>query len=66
MESWKKLKAKSGVVGPSATTGGVDLDKAERAIFAVYIAFFEMSDTISKIVEDTSVDISPTLKYIVK
>jgi hypothetical protein len=65
LEGWKQLKIKAGVVGPTAQIGGTDLDKSERAIFAVYIAFFEISDTINRIFESQG-SLSPIIKYLIK
>ncbi|CAG9334942.1 unnamed protein product [Blepharisma stoltei] len=62
---WAKLKKQSGVVGPSTRIGGDEMDQAERAIFAVYIAFFEVVDTVNKLF-DESEDLGKTLKYIIK
>ncbi|CAG9317539.1 unnamed protein product [Blepharisma stoltei] len=65
LEAWKEIKKKSGVVGPATNIGGSEMDQAERAVFAVYTAFFEMVDTVSKLFHNPS-DIGITLKNIVK
>lgn len=65
LEGWKKLKEKAGVIGPTAQIGGAELDKSERAIFSVYIAFFEISDTINRIFESQGA-LSPIVKYLIK
>jgi len=64
-KGWTELKKKSGVFGPSANIGGSELDQAERAIFGVYCAFFEITDTVSKLM-DSPGDIGKTFKFIVK
>ena len=64
-ESWAALKKRSGVIGAAATIGGKDLDQAEKAVFAVYSAFFEISETIKLIFEDIN-NAGPTVKMIVK
>ena len=63
--AWDKVKIKAQVVGPESKIGGSELDQAERAIFAVYIAYFEMSNTIKKLFDNPG-EIGATLKYIIK
>ena len=64
-KAWSELKKKSGIVGGGANIGGGDLDQAERAVFAVYTAYFEVVDTMSKIFESPS-EAGPTVKVIIK
>ncbi|CAG9327548.1 unnamed protein product [Blepharisma stoltei] len=63
--AWTNLKKKSGIFGPSTNTGGSEMDQAERAIFAVYIAFFDVIDTVNKIF-DSPEEVGLTLKFIIK
>lgn len=65
LAAWADIKKRSGVFGGAASVGGKDMDKAERAIFAVYSAFFEMTDTIHRLLKQPE-DIGETIKYIVK
>ena len=65
LKAWSELKKKSGILGAGATIGGADLDQAERAVFAVYTAYFEVVDTMGKIFESPS-EAGPTVKVIIK
>ena len=42
-QSWGLVKKKAQVTGPESKIGGSELDQAERAVFAVYVAYFDMS-----------------------
>lgn len=48
VDAWLDLKKKSGAYAGSSI-GGNDLDQAERAVFAVYVEYFEVIDTVSEI-----------------
>jgi hypothetical protein len=63
--AWNKVKQRAGAIGPSFNVGGHDLDSAERAIFAVYAAFFEITDSMHKLFESQG-ELTNTLKYLVK
>lgn len=65
INAWNDIRKRSGASGPAFNIGGGEMDQAERAVFAVYTAFFEMSDTIHKLFQTPS-DIGATLKHIVK
>ena len=64
-KTWELVKRKAQVIGPESVIGGKDMDQAERAIFAVYVGYFGISGTVKKLLEHP-VDISPTLKFIIK
>lgn len=64
-KAWELVKRKAQVLGPESKIGGNELDQAERAIFAVYTAYFEMSGTMKKFFENPG-EVSQTLKYIIK
>lgn len=63
--AWEAVKRKAQVIGPLTKIGGKELDQAERAVFAVYIAYFEMTFTMKKLFEKPT-EITPTLKLIIK
>ena len=65
VEAWVALRKKAGIAGNHLSIGGSDLDPAERAIFAVYVSFFEISDT-AKAILTGSVDAGATVKSLVK
>ena len=64
-QSWGLVKKKAQVTGPESKIGGSELDQAERAVFAVYVAYFDMSLSIKKLFENPG-DIDNTLKFIIK
>jgi len=63
--AFKDLKRRSGVMGPLTTLGGTDMDQPERALFGVYLAFFELSETFAAFVTEPD-EICDMLKYMVK
>ena len=63
--AFKELKRRSGVVGPATNIGGSDLDMAERALFSVLIAYFELSETFAGMVNDMD-EVGEMMKYLVK
>lgn len=65
ISGWRELKQVSGVKGPGSNIGGTDLNQAERAVFAVYVSLFEITDTVGKIFLKT-LEIGSSIKYIVK
>ena len=65
VSAWRELKQVSGVKGPSSNIGGSEMNQAERAIFAVYISLFGVTETVSKIFQKTGV-VGNSIKYIVK
>ena len=62
---WNQLKQKCSIVGPVMNIGGTELDQAERAIFAVYTAFFEIVDTMARIFSNVN-EVGRTVKLFVK
>lgn len=64
-EAWTSIKQISGAVGPHYSIGGLDLEQAERTLFAVYSCFFGFSDYLPKLVEVPSV-INKNIKELVK
>jgi hypothetical protein len=65
LASWQQIKTKSGLSGPAANIGRDALDQSERALFAVFASFFEITDLLGKLF-DTPEDLSETVKFIVK
>jgi hypothetical protein len=63
--AWKELKKKAGVSGPHFNIGGDELEAAERGVFAVYVAFFELSDFLQNYLNNPT-DIGKTLRFMVK
>ncbi|CAG9330078.1 unnamed protein product [Blepharisma stoltei] len=65
VRDWNTLKSLSGVSEEDSAIGGPDFDKAERAIFAVYVAFFEFAETFKNLLQDPT-SVGSTVKYLVK
>ena len=65
VEAWKQLKKKSVVAGGGMNIGGTELDQAERAVFSVYTAFFEIVETMSAIFTNVN-EAGQTVKLFVK
>jgi len=62
---WNSLKILAGISEEDSAIGGPEFDKAERAIFAVYIAFFEFAETFKKLLQEPS-NAGSTIKYLIK
>ncbi|CAG9330089.1 unnamed protein product [Blepharisma stoltei] len=62
---WNALKTLSGISEEDSALGGSEFDKAERAIFAVYLAIFEFAETFKNLLQDP-ISVGSTVKYLVK
>ncbi|CAG9335133.1 unnamed protein product [Blepharisma stoltei] len=65
LRDWNALKTLSGVSEDDSAIGGPEFDKAERAIFAVYAAFFEFSEIFKTLLQDPT-SVGSTFKYLIK
>ncbi|CAG9330091.1 unnamed protein product [Blepharisma stoltei] len=65
IRDWNTLKTLSGVCEEDSAVGGPDFDKAERAIFAVYVAIFEFAETFKNLLQDPTI-VGSTVKYLIK
>jgi len=63
--AWKDLKRKAGLNGPQYNIGGEEVETAERAVFAVYCAFFELGEFLHHYIDNPQ-DIGNTLRHMVK
>jgi hypothetical protein len=63
--AWKDLKRRADLVGPQFTIGGEELEAAERAVFAVYCAFFELGEFLHHYFDNPQ-DIGSTLRFMVR
>jgi hypothetical protein len=63
--TWNELKKRAGVAGPHFNIGGEELEKAERAVFAVYVAFFKLESFLQNFLSDPH-DLGRTLRSMVK
>ncbi|CAG9330099.1 unnamed protein product [Blepharisma stoltei] len=65
VRDWNTLKTLSGVSEEDSAIGRPEFDKAERAIFAVYLIFFEFAGTFKNLLQDPT-SVESTVKYLVK
>lgn len=59
------LKRQAKVSDPVTSLGGTHLDQAERALFAVFMAFFDISENFSALLERPR-EIGEMVKYLIK
>lgn len=50
--AFEGLKSQAKLTGPLSTLGGEELNQAERALFGVFLAFFELSGSFAELVEE--------------
>ena len=65
ISAWRDLKQAAGIKGPATNIGGTEMNQAERAVFAVYISVFDITETVSKTFANTT-NVSNSIKYLVK
>lgn len=58
------MRSISGATEEDIEIGGLEFDKAERAIFSVYAVYFEIVETFKNLLADPS-EIGTTIKYLV-
>ena len=62
---WRDLKQAAGIKGPASTIGGTELNQAERAVFAVYISLFDITEIVSNIFGNI-MQVGNSVRYMVK
>ena len=63
--AFEGLKEQAKVAGPLANIGGAELDQAERAVFGVFLTFFELSSSFASLVDDAQ-EVCSMFQFILK
>lgn len=64
-ETWNYLKKSDGSILHMSLIGGQEMEKAERALFAVYAAFFDFTNTLKSIINQPK-ESDEMMNYIVQ
>ena len=63
--AFEGLKEQAKIGGPLANIGGADIDQAERALFGVFLAFFELSSSFASLVDEAQ-EVGDMFQFILK
>ena len=63
--AWQTMKKEAGVTGPVANIGGLELAKAERALFSVFAVFFDFAHHLPQVFDDPE-DLDESLKFVIR